>query len=70
MKISNIVELDFTAQENKKIRIESEVAIEFICGESSLTLLPNGEVVIKGRQLLQTMDQVVIQANRVDLCSS
>jgi len=53
----------------KKIRLESEVAIELICGESSLTMLPNGDFLLKGRQFIQVMDNVVVNALRVDYCS-
>jgi hypothetical protein len=57
------------AQGLKKIRLESDVAIEFVCGEASFTMMPNGDYLLKGRQFIQVMDSVVVNALRVDYCS-
>jgi hypothetical protein len=53
----------------KKIRLESDLAIELVCGESSLTMLPNGNWLLKGTAFTQVMDTVVVKAQRVDYCS-
>jgi hypothetical protein len=52
----------------QKLRLESDVAIELVCGESSLTMLPNGNWLLKGTAFTQVMDTVVVKALRVDIC--
>ncbi|MBK4396624.1 hypothetical protein JJP66_23315, partial [Enterobacter cloacae] len=43
-----------TIKVKKTIRVSSEEKIEFVCGESSITLLENGEITISGKIIKNT----------------
>lgn len=48
--------------------IQSEKSISLVCGKSSITLHPDGKIVLSGLSLLELTEDITLKAQYVDIC--
>lgn len=51
----------------KKLQFHSDDEIEFICGESKITMYPDGKIIIKGSSIKEIADRIEISGKRIDI---
>ena len=67
-QLSLVESADDVIQDDSSIKLIFNKTVNIQCGNSSLELRPNGEVVIKAKKIIQIAeDQVLIAAERIEL---
>ena len=66
MKQSPLVKLP---KNNPKIEILSDESIMISSGKCSLTFHPDGHIIFKGKKISLDANNILMNADRVDICS-
>jgi hypothetical protein len=62
----NQINIDNLISENNMLSLHSDKGVSITCGEASITLLPNGHILLKGTLISHQANQLKIDGDRVD----